>query len=164
RLSKEDIANEQEILDKTETLDKKTNHWLQLGATTQQAALLTKHADKAMLVTETIASFAHGTTIDRTLFQKQVISTVINMASIVNTTPQQLYTATIAKLMPKDFDTSTLNIHIDTVLSQQAKAMQDYKAGNKSALNVLLGAVMRETKGQADAGAVRQALIKKLSS
>lgn len=54
------------------------------------------------------------------------------------------------KLSDKD---SLMGI-VKTVLSKNNSAVEDYKKGKESALQFLLGSVMRETKGKADAGLV----------
>jgi glutaminyl-tRNA synthetase len=51
---------------------------------------------------------------------------------------------------------------VTKVLQSQAAEVARYRAGEKKLFGVLLGAVMRETKGAADAGAVRKALTEKL--
>ncbi|HLB71356.1 MAG TPA: hypothetical protein VJJ51_09970 [Candidatus Methanoperedens sp.] len=42
------------------------------------------------------------------------------------------------------------------------QAVADYKAGKEKALNSLVGAVMKKTKGRADARKVREILLVKL--
>ena len=43
------------------------------------------------------------------------------------------------------------------------KAVEDYKKGKENAIMFLVGAVMREMKGKADANIVKKKLIEKLS-
>lgn len=47
-------------------------------------------------------------------------------------------------------------------IKENPQAMADYKAGKEKALNALVGAVMKKTKGRADARAAREILLKKL--
>jgi len=51
---------------------------------------------------------------------------------------------------------------INEVISKNQKAVDDYKKGNKVAINFLIGQVMRNTKGKADNKKVREILEKKL--
>jgi len=63
-------------------------------------------------------------------------------------------------------DTSELDTVIQRVLEAPAnqKAIADYKAGKESALNFLFGAVMKETRGKANPGIVRELLRERLAS
>ncbi len=47
-------------------------------------------------------------------------------------------------------------------IKENPQAMADYKAGKEKALNALVGAVMKKTKGRADARAAREVLVGKL--
>jgi len=51
---------------------------------------------------------------------------------------------------------------INDVLAKNQKALQDYKAGNKSSMNFLVGQIMRNTKGKADNKKVMEILERKL--
>ncbi|MDE3113666.1 MAG: Asp-tRNA(Asn)/Glu-tRNA(Gln) amidotransferase subunit GatB [Chloroflexota bacterium] len=51
---------------------------------------------------------------------------------------------------------------VDDVISAQAKAVADYRGGNKRALEALFGGVMGRTKGKADPQVVRRVLTEKL--
>jgi glutaminyl-tRNA synthetase len=59
-------------------------------------------------------------------------------------------------------DTWVIDEAVAKVLQSQAVEVARYRAGERKLFGVLLGAVMRETKGAADAGAVRKALTEKL--
>ncbi len=47
-------------------------------------------------------------------------------------------------------------------IKENPQAVADYKAGKEKALNSLVGAVMKKTKGGADARVVREVLMGKL--
>jgi aspartyl-tRNA(Asn)/glutamyl-tRNA(Gln) amidotransferase subunit B len=51
---------------------------------------------------------------------------------------------------------------VKTVLAANEKAVADYRAGKTQALNSLLGQVMKETRGRADAADVQALLIAEL--
>jgi aspartyl-tRNA(Asn)/glutamyl-tRNA(Gln) amidotransferase subunit B len=50
----------------------------------------------------------------------------------------------------------------EKIIKENKKAIEDYKKGENSALNFLIGQVMKESKGRADNQIVREILIKKL--
>ncbi|MFZ3383149.1 MAG: Asp-tRNA(Asn)/Glu-tRNA(Gln) amidotransferase GatCAB subunit B, partial [Candidatus Methanoperedens sp.] len=47
-------------------------------------------------------------------------------------------------------------------IKENPAAVADFKAGKEKALNSLVGAVMKKTKGRADARAAREILLGKL--
>jgi aspartyl-tRNA(Asn)/glutamyl-tRNA(Gln) amidotransferase subunit B len=59
-------------------------------------------------------------------------------------------------------DASSLGATVDEVLQQEAKIVGDYRGGKETALNALLGRVMRATKGKGDPNLIKELLIKKL--
>ncbi len=67
-------------------------------------------------------------------------------------------------LKPKETDTNLLAKVIEAVVSENPNAVEDYKKGKQNAVMFLVGQVMRQMKGKADASLVRNELIKKLSS
>jgi aspartyl-tRNA(Asn)/glutamyl-tRNA(Gln) amidotransferase subunit B len=61
-------------------------------------------------------------------------------------------------------DESALEKAIDEAVAANPKAVEDYLKGKESAIMALVGPVMRATKGQADAGTVRDLLKRKLDA
>jgi aspartyl-tRNA(Asn)/glutamyl-tRNA(Gln) amidotransferase subunit B len=60
--------------------------------------------------------------------------------------------------------TSNMDSIVDEVLSNNPKAVEDYKAGKQASLGFLLGQVMQKTKGSADPNsATKSILIEKLN-
>ncbi|MDO9098971.1 MAG: hypothetical protein Q7U60_12735 [Candidatus Methanoperedens sp.] len=55
-----------------------------------------------------------------------------------------------------------VSIAAEEAIKENPQAVADYKAGKEKALNSLVGAVMKKTKGRADARAAREVLIGKL--
>ncbi len=53
---------------------------------------------------------------------------------------------------------------VEEVLKENEKAVEDYKKGEKSALNFLIGMVMRKTSGRGDAKIIRELLLKRLEN
>jgi aspartyl-tRNA(Asn)/glutamyl-tRNA(Gln) amidotransferase subunit B len=62
-------------------------------------------------------------------------------------------------------DAGALEGIVDGVLAdpKNQKAIADYRGGKENALNSLVGAVMKETRGRANAGVVRDVLKQKLA-
>lgn len=71
----------------------------------------------------------------------------------------------IKLLLPKvKIDDKAVEDKIDKVIKTNKQAVEDYKKGKENAVMFLIGQVMRELKGQADANVVKSELIKKLKS
>ena len=51
---------------------------------------------------------------------------------------------------------------IDEAIKKNKKAVEDYKSGEEKALDFLVGQIMRESKGKADAREVRKTIKKKI--
>jgi aspartyl-tRNA(Asn)/glutamyl-tRNA(Gln) amidotransferase subunit B len=60
-------------------------------------------------------------------------------------------------------DTSELERLVEQAISDNPKIVEDYRGGKEKALGALVGAVMKATRGQANAGVVNELLRKKLS-
>lgn len=74
------------------------------------------------------------------------------------------FKAKLSEDSDKISDTGALETVVTGVISANPKALEDFKKGKASSVEFLLGMVMRETKGKADAGVVRSLLLQKLSS
>ena len=59
-------------------------------------------------------------------------------------------------------DAGALATTIDDVLKQETKIVGDYRGGKETALNALVGRVMRATKGKGDPNLIKELLLKKL--
>lgn len=65
---------------------------------------------------------------------------------------------------PKKTDMKALTSVIKKVVGANQKVVIDYKSGKQNAVMFLVGQVMKEMKGQADANVVREALIKHITN
>ena len=65
---------------------------------------------------------------------------------------------------PKETDTALLDETVDKIIKAHEKVVADYKAGKQNAVMFLVGQVMREMKGKADANTVKEALVRRLSA
>ena len=59
-------------------------------------------------------------------------------------------------------DTKEIEDIVDQVIAANAKAVEDYKGGNKKAIGALVGQVMKQSKGKANPQMVNELLAKKL--
>ena len=64
--------------------------------------------------------------------------------------------------LDRQVDQTAIAAVIDTVLAQNARAVEDYKSGKVKAAQALFGACMRELKGAGDPAAIKELLEKKL--
>ncbi len=63
---------------------------------------------------------------------------------------------------PIETDNKKLDEAIDLVVNNNDKALSDYKNGKENALMFLVGQVMKEMKGQADANIIKKKLLERL--
>ena len=63
---------------------------------------------------------------------------------------------------PKETNIELLNLVVAKVISSNPKSVEDYRSGKTNAVMFLVGQVMKEMKGQADAGVVKEAIIQSL--
>ena len=56
-----------------------------------------------------------------------------------------------------------IEILIEKILKENKKAIADYLAGEESALNFLIGQIMKESKGRADIKIIRKIITKKIN-
>ncbi len=61
-------------------------------------------------------------------------------------------------------DTGELQSLVDKVVSENPKAVEDFKAGKKKAVGALVGQIMKATKGKANPQVINELLNKKLAS
>jgi aspartyl-tRNA(Asn)/glutamyl-tRNA(Gln) amidotransferase subunit B len=59
-------------------------------------------------------------------------------------------------------DSGALASVIGEVISEQSKAVEDYRAGKNGALNFLIGCAMKKTRGRADPGELNREMVKSL--
>lgn len=95
---------------------------------------------------------------------KLVANWIINKkADISKVSPEELIKLILAKTQVVQMDAGELEGIIKKVIDANPKAVEDYKGGKESTIMFLVGQVMRESKGKANAETVKQQLIKQLS-
>ena len=65
--------------------------------------------------------------------------------------------------LDKKFDSSAIDSVIDKVITENEKAVADYKSGKEKALMALFGACMKELRGAGDPAVIKELLTNKLS-
>ena len=75
-------------------------------------------------------------------------------------TPEQIVTAKGLEIVSDD---GPLLAAIDATLAAQPDIVEKIKSGNMGPIGAIIGAVMKATKGQADAGRVRELVMERLS-
>ena len=107
---------------------------------------------------EELMSMAKG--IDRA--GQSIANFIVNKRISTDLSPKDFMKKATEMLKPKETDMGKLATVIDEVIKSNEKVVADYKSGKTNALMFLLGQIMKEMKGQADAGTVRAELEKKL--
>lgn len=92
----------------------------------------------------------------------EVAKLLVNRPEYRNLTTKELEKK-IKESKDKISDDDVLEKAIKKVINQNQDAVESYKSGKENALQFLMGMVMRETKGKADAEKVRNLLIEKIS-
>jgi len=122
--------------------------------------------DNALRITTTLAmaNYFEAAVNKNKSLAKQIANLIINQKVDVNKVkPEE-----IAKMINQQksniiSDQNYLIKIIDVILKNNSNATADYKKGKQEAVGFLIGQVMRETKGKADAQIVRKILIEKLN-
>lgn len=66
--------------------------------------------------------------------------------------------------VPAQLSKEELDKVITKVLSENQKAIEDFKKGKEASMQFLIGAVMRQLKEKTDAGLIKEVLLKKINS
>ena len=129
--------------------------------------------------TNYLLSEALGLLKGKTFSEKEFPITPENFAEFITIIYQKNLSSKISKILLKEMfetkkdpsdileekelvqiqDQDTLKNIIVTVITNNQKAVEDYKKGKESALQFLMGQVMKETKGRADPEITRKLLI-----
>jgi aspartyl-tRNA(Asn)/glutamyl-tRNA(Gln) amidotransferase subunit B len=81
----------------------------------------------------------------------------------IKTNPKQFADDYKAQKSSKVSDEGELLKHVQQVVKDNPKSVEDYKKGNENAVNFLLGQVMKATRGKADAGVARKLIVATIS-
>lgn len=89
---------------------------------------------------------------------KQIANVIINK----KIKPEEAVNAVIAQNQTADIDEKTLETAIEKVLSNNEKAVNEYKSGKENAIMFLLGQTLRELRVKTDVNKVKSAILEKL--
>lgn len=93
---------------------------------------------------------------------QRVASALINKRLNISSSPESVAKKYIEITTPQETDTEVLAIVVKSVLSTNEKAVAEYKSGKGTVIMFLVGQVMKQMKGKADAGTVRKALEERI--
>lgn len=119
------------------------------------AFLITRNTQLANYFDELLAE-------DADIEPQKLANLLINKKISTDLLPANFVQEAVAMSQTKTVDAGLLGEVVDKVLAANQKSVTDYKAGKTNAIMFLLGQVMKEMKGQADAQSVRAELEKKL--
>lgn len=112
----------------------------------------------------------NNTSLDKVNINPEHFIKLLKLVKKRKITPRQAK-KTLNKFVPKSFspklkkkivNKSKIEKIVKKILKENRKALEDYKSGNKQALNFLIGQAMKESKGRADINKVKEILKKSL--
>ncbi|HLC94259.1 MAG TPA: Asp-tRNA(Asn)/Glu-tRNA(Gln) amidotransferase subunit GatB [Patescibacteria group bacterium] len=93
----------------------------------------------------------------------RIANIMVNKPHMVKNTAPAAFVKTLTAISEqKHVEGEELVSHIEKILEANEKAVNDYKRGKQNAIMFLVGLVMRELKGQADAQIIRKKIEEKL--
>lgn len=93
---------------------------------------------------------------------QKIANLIINKKISTDLSVDEFVAKAVEMSKPKETDLTKLEEVVKRVIAANAKSVADYKAGKTNALMFLVGQVMREMKGQAEAQTVRKELLETL--
>jgi aspartyl-tRNA(Asn)/glutamyl-tRNA(Gln) amidotransferase subunit B len=95
--------------------------------------------------------------------EQKLANFIINKKIDISLSIEDFIKKAVEMLKPRETDTKLLDEVVNKVVAANTKSVEDYKSGKQNAIMFLVGQVMREMKGQADANTVKEALVKKIA-
>jgi aspartyl-tRNA(Asn)/glutamyl-tRNA(Gln) amidotransferase subunit B len=95
---------------------------------------------------------------------QQLANMYINKKVDVALDPDTFVHRALELSKPKETNQELLGQVVAQVLKSNMKSVDDYKSGKTNAVMYLVGQVMKEMKGQADAAIVKESILKNLQS
>jgi aspartyl-tRNA(Asn)/glutamyl-tRNA(Gln) amidotransferase subunit B len=131
----------------------------EMGVKYIDAFILTRDQKLAQYFEELVANSKS----EKNLSPQAIANLIINKKLNTDLSTKDFIKKATELLAPKETDTGLLKEVITKVLAANEKSVSDYKAGKTNAVMFLVGQVMREMKGKADATVVKEELEKALS-
>lgn len=134
----------------------------EFGLKVADAIQITRESEIAQYFEDACAEYmAHNTGQNKTSGQT-IANLIINKKISTDLPVAEFVEKAIEVSKPKETDLSKLDKVVKQVIGANEQSVADYKSGKTNALMFLVGQVMREMKGQADAQPVKDALTKAL--
>lgn len=102
--------------------------------------------------------------INKSDINQHIANAIVNKKISINRSPKEFLDTLLKDLQPIQTDSTVLLSTIKTVLDSNQKAVQQYKSGKKTVIMFLVGQVMKEMKGQADAQVVKSEIENALNN
>jgi len=148
RFDKTDLDRIAQML--PELPSQKISRWVKLGVKEADTEVLIEDEAVANLFDEVKNPAAANLLVNRPEFRQKTAEEIVEYLKIVST-KTKMSADDLSKLCAQ-------------VISQNPKAVEDYKKGKEAGLKFLVGQVMKESKGQADATEVEKLVRERLES
>ena len=129
----------------------------------QDAYTLSKDKATALYYDNIVNKLLSNEILAKIITVQQIANLIINKKLPVTLPIEQFLKKAKDLLVPKKTDEKALDTSIKHLIEVNKKAVEDYKNGKENAIMFLVGQVMREMKGKAEAKVVKEKLIEKLS-
>lgn len=93
---------------------------------------------------------------------QKIVNAIINRRISTEISPEEFAKKFLEMTKPIETDTALLDTTVVSVLAANEKAIAEYKSGKITVIMFLVGQVMKQMKGKADAVTVRKALEEKM--
>lgn len=140
-------------------LQKVTRYVKELKVKEADALLLTRESESSQYY-ERVLQIVKDRQVS--LDPQAIANLIINKKLPVTLSPEEFVTKAAELSKPKETNVELLNAVVAKVISSNPKSVADYRSGKTNAIMFLVGQVMKEMKGQADAGVVKEAIIQSL--
>jgi aspartyl-tRNA(Asn)/glutamyl-tRNA(Gln) amidotransferase subunit B len=97
-----------------------------------------------------------------TVTPQQIANLIVNRRIPTTISADEFVKRAVEQAAPKETNSAALGDAVRKVIAGNDKAVADFKSGKETVIMFLVGQVMREMRGKADANTVKDALIKTL--
>jgi len=130
------------------------------GIKYDDAFILTRDANLSDYFELVVSKVATQSKIEN--MESRVASIIVNKKISVELSHDEFVAQAIQSLAPKHTDEKKLQEEIEKVIRDNPKPVEEYKKGKSATIMFLVGMVMRQMKGEADATVVKKQLERKL--